>query len=192
MWKDGHSASQIANELGYPFTRNAVIGKIHRLGLGTKSLTPEQRALRSTRPRSDRPRGTRRPRRAAKNGDGTALAFEPYVPPPEPPPPNPQYLCTLDDLGPIITSDPKLMKCRAPVGEPGTDEFRFCGTPESTLPGPYCAFHHRLYYQVGTAMGRRGRLPNNEGSGETEMARAPALEYTELALNYVPSMVDHA
>ena len=39
LWADGLSASQIANELG-SVTRNAVIGKVHRLGLSgrTKSL----------------------------------------------------------------------------------------------------------------------------------------------------------
>lgn len=34
MWTEGKSASQIAKELG-GVTRNAVIGKVHRLGLST-------------------------------------------------------------------------------------------------------------------------------------------------------------
>jgi GcrA cell cycle regulator len=40
LWADGLSASQIANELG-SVTRNAVIGKVHRLGLSgrAKSLS---------------------------------------------------------------------------------------------------------------------------------------------------------
>ena len=43
MWLEGKSASEIAKELG-EITRNAVIGKIHRLGLSnreTKSINPE-------------------------------------------------------------------------------------------------------------------------------------------------------
>ncbi|TVR48989.1 MAG: GcrA cell cycle regulator, partial [Rhodobacteraceae bacterium] len=36
MWNEGHSASQIAKELG-GVTRNAVIGKVHRLGLSNRS-----------------------------------------------------------------------------------------------------------------------------------------------------------
>ena len=36
MWGEGHSASQIAKELG-GVTRNAVIGKVHRLGLSNRA-----------------------------------------------------------------------------------------------------------------------------------------------------------
>ena len=36
MWTEGQSASQIAKELG-GVTRNAVIGKVHRLGLSNRS-----------------------------------------------------------------------------------------------------------------------------------------------------------
>jgi len=39
MWAEGQSASQIAKELG-GVTRNAVIGKVHRLGLSNRA-TPE-------------------------------------------------------------------------------------------------------------------------------------------------------
>jgi GcrA cell cycle regulator len=38
MWGDGQSASQIAKELG-GVTRNAVIGKVHRLGLSNRATT---------------------------------------------------------------------------------------------------------------------------------------------------------
>ncbi|MEO8927828.1 MAG: GcrA family cell cycle regulator, partial [Caulobacteraceae bacterium] len=42
LWLDGHSASQIAKQLG-GVTRNAVIGKVHRLGLSGRA-TPSQPA----------------------------------------------------------------------------------------------------------------------------------------------------
>ena len=38
MWAEGNSASQIAKELG-GVTRNAVIGKVHRLGLSNRATT---------------------------------------------------------------------------------------------------------------------------------------------------------
>ncbi|MBL4813185.1 MAG: GcrA cell cycle regulator, partial [Rhodobacteraceae bacterium] len=38
MWGEGQSASQIAKELG-GVTRNAVIGKVHRLGLSNRAGT---------------------------------------------------------------------------------------------------------------------------------------------------------
>lgn len=37
LWMDGHSASQIAGQLGEGVTRNAVIGKVHRLKLSTRA-----------------------------------------------------------------------------------------------------------------------------------------------------------
>ena len=42
LWAEGHSASQIAKQLG-GVTRNAVIGKVHRLGLsGRNTVAPRQ------------------------------------------------------------------------------------------------------------------------------------------------------
>src|SRR4051812_833531 len=50
LWSDGLSASQIAAELGGGVTRNAVIGKVHRLGLSgrgkpTGTGTPRPRKV---------------------------------------------------------------------------------------------------------------------------------------------------
>src|SRR5436853_1786140 len=50
LWADGLSASQIAAELG-GITRNAVIGKVHRLGLSGRAKSP---AAASPRPRQTR------------------------------------------------------------------------------------------------------------------------------------------
>ncbi|HTV32045.1 MAG TPA: GcrA family cell cycle regulator, partial [Methylocella sp.] len=44
LWLEGCSASQIANELGAGITRNAVIGKVYRLGLSGRSKTEEASA----------------------------------------------------------------------------------------------------------------------------------------------------
>ena len=43
MWAEGQSASQIAKELG-GVTRNAVIGKVHRLGLSNRTESDEATA----------------------------------------------------------------------------------------------------------------------------------------------------
>ena len=40
LWQDGLSASQIAGELGNGITRNAVIGKVHRLGMSGRVKPP--------------------------------------------------------------------------------------------------------------------------------------------------------
>src|ERR1044072_1581830 len=51
LWADGLSASQIAGELG-GITRNAVIGKVHRLGLSGRAKSPSSSAPRVRKPRS--------------------------------------------------------------------------------------------------------------------------------------------
>ena len=50
LWTDGLSASQIAAELG-GITRNAVIGKVHRLGLSGRAKSPSSAAPRPRKPR---------------------------------------------------------------------------------------------------------------------------------------------
>ena len=49
MWLEGLSASQIANELAHGITRNAVIGKVHRLGLSGRVKSPSPGAGASPR-----------------------------------------------------------------------------------------------------------------------------------------------
>ena len=51
LWADGLSASQIAGELG-GITRNAVIGKVHRLGLSGRAKSPSSSAPRPRKARS--------------------------------------------------------------------------------------------------------------------------------------------
>ena len=51
LWSEGLSASQIAAELG-GVTRNAVIGKVHRLGLSGRSKSPSSAAPRPRKPRA--------------------------------------------------------------------------------------------------------------------------------------------
>src|SRR5207247_7634706 len=74
LWTDGLSASQIAAELG-GITRNAVIGKVHRLGLSGRAKSPS-----STAPRPRKPRAhshiMRVPRPAMRGNTALAHAYE--------------------------------------------------------------------------------------------------------------------
>src|SRR5712664_531877 len=84
LWQDGLSASQIAGELG-GITRNAVIGKVHRLGLSGRAKAP---SASMPRPRKPRPATQlfRAPQRPMMRGN-TALAAMPsydYDSEPEP------------------------------------------------------------------------------------------------------------
>jgi GcrA cell cycle regulator len=64
MWAEGQSASQIAKELG-GVTRNAVIGKVHRLGLSNRGGAEEETAVEET-PAAKAPEPAPRPERAAE------------------------------------------------------------------------------------------------------------------------------
>lgn len=126
-WQDGESASQIAAVLGGT-TRMAVLGKLDRLQ--RKEGRPITRA---SRPRcANKPRVRRSPAASPAN----PVIAEPL--PPEPQPPSLAHKCDLFAL--------RNDTCRWPLGDPGTQGFGFCGTPEADLAKqrPYCAFHEKL------------------------------------------------
>ncbi|MDO5706230.1 MAG: GcrA family cell cycle regulator [Paracoccus sp. (in: a-proteobacteria)] len=85
MWGEGQSASAIAKELG-GVTRNAVIGKVHRLGLSNRNEEPEP-APAPAAPPAPEPAPERKP--TAKKAAAAAAAKAPE-PAPEPPPPAPE------------------------------------------------------------------------------------------------------
>ena len=73
LWADGLSASQIAGKLGMGVTRNAVIGKVHRLNLAGRVNTPRAQTPRTARKPSEgvassAPRGPSRPIHATNGG----------------------------------------------------------------------------------------------------------------------------
>ena len=149
LWTEGLSASQIAAELG-GITRNAVIGKVHRLGLSGRAKSPSST---SPRPRKPRAQGhmMRLTRPSMRGNTALAPMYENDLEP------EPELIDNIIPLGQrcslLELSD---SKCRWPIGDPGTAEFFFCGgAPAEGLP--YCAYHSRVAYQPAAA--RRDRRP---------------------------------
>jgi GcrA cell cycle regulator len=147
LWAEGLSASQIAGRLG-GVTRNAVIGKVHRLGLSGRAT--------SSRSTSPRPRRANlpRPHRAPSILFGTRgnVALKPvYEAELEPlPAPVAELVIPPSERASILTL--KEAMCRWPIGDPGEPEFHFCG--RKSLGGmPYCEHHARMAYQP--VQGRR-------------------------------------
>jgi GcrA cell cycle regulator len=149
LWTEGLSASQIAAELG-GITRNAVIGKVHRLGLSGRAKSPS-----STSPRPRKPRAQGHMMRLARPSmrGNTALApmYENDLEP------EPELIDNIIPLGQRCSLlELNDSKCRWPIGDPGTAEFFFCGgAPAESLP--YCSYHSRVAYQPAAA--RRDRRP---------------------------------
>lgn len=143
LWADGLSASQIANRLG-GVTRNAVIGKVHRLGLSGRATTS-----RSTAPRVRRthvPRAPRQPQVIYATRGATALKpqFEEEAEPVIVAAPQEELVIPLHERATILTL--KECMCRWPIGDPGEEDFHFCGRRSATGM-PYCEHHARKAYQ---------------------------------------------
>lgn len=140
-WQDGLSASQIAQRLG-GVTRNAVIGKVHRLGLAGRGHTSRKGT--GLRVRASRPttraqvRRFRQPgmRPIGKSQRPAIRERQPVLPELGPPPP---ILVTVQTLTSLI--------CRWPEGDPKTTAFHFCGRIKSAEAIPYCDHHAAIAFR---------------------------------------------
>lgn len=141
LWTDGLSASQIAGELGV--TRNAVMGKAHRIGLSKPKDLAAKMAQRQTKLSiAHKPRGPYRPRAAKLNIFNQREMLKAAFPEPTPVeaivPIHHGTGCTLFELA--------AGKCKWPISEPGADSFRFCGS-DAVEGLPYCLGHCRVSYR---------------------------------------------
>jgi GcrA cell cycle regulator len=145
LWLDGLSASQIAKQLG-GVTRNAVIGKVHRLGLSGRAAPSQPTRPVFKAPRAPRPTPAPAPRR-----------IEAHHPAP---PPQPAYYPEEPGSATVLTLGAHM--CKWPIGDPAADGFSFCGR-RTDVDGPYCAHHSAIAYQPQQARKR---------SGASELARS--------------------
>lgn len=140
LWLDGLSASQIAKQLG-GVTRNAVIGKVHRLGLSGRAAPsqPSRPVLRTQRPQ--RPAITQQPapRRSVETRN-------------EPVPPTPLAISYPEEPGSATVLTLGAHMCKWPIGDPSTDAFTFCG--KRIAEGTYCVEHARVAYQPQQKKGK--------------------------------------
>ena len=122
LWMQGFTASQIAERLG-GVSRNAVIGKAHRLGL------------------SARPSPIKRE---------TARTLPMHRAPAAPPPPLPAPAPAMSPQPPVQRAAPApapggSKSCMWPLGDPKQADFHFCGAP-AEAGRPYCSQHCAAAY----------------------------------------------
>lgn len=123
LWGEGKTAAEIAKELG-GVTRNAVIGKAHRLKLSNRVSPIQQNKKPATKT------APAAPKKLQVNTQPVALTS-----------PGDRKKIDLVDLG--------YGQCRWPIGDPQEDDFGFCG--DRALSGlPYCMEHAKLAYQAAT------------------------------------------
>ena len=129
LWSKGHTASQIASLLG-DTTRNAVIGKAHRLNLEARSNS--KKSVSRTNPGVNNSSG-KTPKLGRKAGFKALLLDKSFEQE------NPKKLEELTDE-----------TCRWPIGHPYEEKFYFCGRkPIEKLP--YCKLHVLYAFQPKNA-----------------------------------------
>ncbi|MFT4716408.1 MAG: GcrA cell cycle regulator [Paracoccaceae bacterium] len=173
MWGSGKSASQIAKELG-GVTRNAVIGKVHRLGLSNrattsaKPTTKEKPAAKDTAAKVSAPKAKKVEPVVAAEPAAKPVHLplrRPIIKAGQPLPPQPsanevsaEALATVKEVE-KTAKQLNLMEltervCKWPVGDPATENFWFCGHPVQQGK-PYCDAHVAVAFQPMSA--RRDR-----------------------------------
>ncbi|QUD89381.1 GcrA family cell cycle regulator [Phenylobacterium montanum] len=131
MWLEGMSASQCARQLG-GVSRNAVIGKVHRLGLDSRQAPSRPRSL------GGRPAGSGRAAANVVQAHRSATTVPTITPAPRPAPVAPPVNLELKPTTNLLSLGGHA--CRWPIGDPGTSDFGFCGRPRDGV-GSYCADH---------------------------------------------------
>ncbi|MEM6974051.1 MAG: GcrA family cell cycle regulator [Pseudomonadota bacterium] len=168
LWAEGMSASKIAKELG-GVTRNAVIGKVHRLGLSNRGSSssssapaPAEEPATDTMAEAPPPSPAEprpRPRLATTTPAPAPLPIrrEPVIrdasqprPPGLPTPEEESARATLAEIEKMARRLTLLelteRTCKWPIGDPNDDNFHFCGLP--AVPGkPYCEHHVAIAFQ---------------------------------------------
>ncbi len=175
MWGEGQSASQIAKELG-GVTRNAVIGKVHRLGLSNRNTGSDKTGAKA----KAKPAATKsaKPKAAPKAADKPAARpntvpvpvvtrIKPIIPAGQPLPPQPSANeIDPEALAKVTEVEKKAKKitlmeltertCKWPIGDPATPDFWFCGLPAQSGK-PYCEAHVGVAFQPMSARRDRRR-----------------------------------
>ena len=183
MWGEGQSASQIAKELG-GVTRNAVIGKVHRLGLSNRGAAAAPAAAKPEAKAKPAPKAEAKPAAPAKPAEPEPEPQETPEPPaaeakpalpvrkqiipagqPLPPQPSANEISP-EALAKVNEIEKKAKKiglmeltertCKWPVGDPATEDFWFCGLPVQQGK-PYCEAHVGVAFQPMSARRDRRR-----------------------------------
>lgn len=151
LWAEGLSASQIAAQLG-GVSRNAVIGKVHRLSLPGRAKAGGNAATARTAKRA--PTAPRAPAYAPRVATRTVtrpvganmLKEEIEIESLEEIEIAPSRNVIVPISRRLALTELTERTCKWPIGDPMKDDFHFCGC-ESSDNSPYCSYHAKLAYQ---------------------------------------------
>ncbi len=163
MWKEGKSAADIAKTLGKGVTRNAVIGKAHRMGLSNrpspikktsavvaKAVAKKDASKKIAKPKEEPKKSKSSAKKATAPVIVSGVKNNPLVRP-EPVEPRKMEKEEIPPGGGVALIDLTERMCRWPIGDPREDDFTFCG--RGIRPGtPYCPDHAGMAYQSSSRM----------------------------------------
>jgi len=156
LWSEGLSASQIAAQLG-SVTRNAVIGKVHRLKLSSRGRStaaparPKKAAAPATSSKS-----TQRTVTVTRTMSIGATALQTQF---DAEPVARYHVRPTQDVVVPISRRLHLVQlsertCKWPNGDPLSEDFSFCGN-DTAETGPYCTYHSKVAFQPAAERRRR-------------------------------------
>jgi len=140
LWGEGHTAAEIAKQLG-GVTRNAVIGKAHRLKLSNR-VSPIQQNKKPANKNIERKPARKSPTVVSSSSHNVSSVSSVIA--------KDEQAAHSNKSGELYSlMDLKPRMCRWPCGDPKHDDFGFCG--DSAMPGiPYCEKHAKMAYQAST------------------------------------------
>ncbi len=156
LWAEGHSTAEIGRRISV--SKNAVVGKAHRLGLEPRPSPIRRGGEGSLAPRPAAPRRAVGPTLPPLPAAALPVLPVPAVERPavataaavvREPAPAPVPVAAPAAPAPVRAVSParsvRSVACCWPIGEPGTKSFRFCD--EDALAGkPYCGEHAQIAY----------------------------------------------
>lgn len=163
LWGAGKTAADIATQLGDNITRNAVIGKAHRLGLSGRT-SPIQRKSKKNQANTPSPKP-----KAGTQAHEEQVRLHESANKPRPD-------------GGVSLLDLKDRMCHWPIGDPKKSGFHFCG--DRNVPGlPYCAEHAAIAYQGSAKLFSVNASDIEHLSGGSSKEAEDALDALDDALN---------
>jgi len=152
MWAEGLTASNIAKELG-DVTRNAVIGKVHRLGLSGRAKSTRKPVKRTVKTANAKTAKSEMKQSVTVNTSttvsvgNTALKAEVLAQPSIIPQRTPleELVIPLHQRASILQLNEH--RCKWPIGDPTDEDFHYCGRQKDPAKS-YCDHHCGVAYQT--------------------------------------------
>jgi GcrA cell cycle regulator len=143
LWAEGHSTAEIGRRMGV--SKNAVVGKAHRLNLSARPSPIRRVPGQPAAPRAPRPAPMRAP---MLGGERTPFAPRTFAVHTQGQAPRPVSVPAPRPVAPPAPPPPPRLSnatCCWPIGEPGKPGFRFC-TERALATKPYCEAHAAQAY----------------------------------------------